>query len=68
MEYPYVSIGAYDVTNVEARASVELHFGSEFTLPGVTQQGVVDAVKALFSQQTNVTVNAVRYEVTSSTV
>ncbi|MEU6535502.1 hypothetical protein [Streptomyces sp. NPDC047000] len=67
MDYPYVSVNAIDVTNVESRMSVELHFGGE-SLPGVTQEDVVNAVKALFAQQPNVTVNALRFEVTASPV
>lgn len=65
-EYPYVSVSAYDVTNVDARASVEVRFPGEFGLSGVTEQDVVDAVKGVFGQLPNVTVNALRYEVTSS--
>jgi len=66
--YPYVSVSAYDVTNVEARGSVELRFGGEFALLGVAEQDIVDVVKAAFAQQPNVTANAIRYEVTSSSV
>lgn len=67
-EYPYVSVSAYDVTNVDARVSVELRFGGEFSLLGVTEQDIVDAVKGVFAQVPNVTANALRYEVTSSPV
>jgi hypothetical protein len=67
VNYPYVNILAYDVTDVEQRASVELRFASG-SLPGVTEQDVVDAVKAVFAQMPNVTVAAMRYEVTSSAV
>ncbi|MFK0124875.1 hypothetical protein ACIQSP_16360 [Streptomyces nigra] len=68
MEYPYVSVSAYDVTNLDARASVEIHFGGEFGLTGVTEQDVVDAVKDVFAQLPNVSVTARRFEVTSATV
>ncbi|MFI9339958.1 hypothetical protein ACIG0D_01580 [Streptomyces sp. NPDC052773] len=67
MNYPYVAVLAYDVTDVEQRASVELRFVSG-SLPGVTEQDVVDAVTAVFAQMPNVTVAATRYEVTSSPV
>ncbi|MBK6013221.1 hypothetical protein JHN45_18960 [Streptomyces sp. MBT53] len=56
------------MTNVEATALVDVRFGSEFSLSGVTQQDVVDAVRAVFSALPNVTVSATQYEVTSSTV
>ncbi|MFG2780834.1 hypothetical protein ACGFY7_23640 [Streptomyces prunicolor] len=68
MDYPFIEVSAYDVTNVDARASVQVRFDGEFSLPGVTQQDVVDAVKAAFSSLPNVTVSATQYEVTSSTV
>lgn len=68
MEYPFVSVSAYDVTDPDKRASVELHFGSEFTISGVTEQDAVDAVKDALGAAANVTVSAHRYEVTSSTV
>jgi hypothetical protein len=68
MDYPYVEVSAYDVTNVESRASVDIRVGGEFSLPGVTQQDVVDAVKSAFASLPNVTVSATQYEVTSSTV
>jgi hypothetical protein len=66
MDYPFVEVSAYDVTDVESRASVQLRLGGEFALPGVTEQDVVDAVKSAFSSLPNVTVSALRYEVTSS--
>jgi hypothetical protein len=39
-----------------------------FSLSGVTQQDVIDAVKAAFSSLPNVTVSALKYEVTTSPV
>jgi hypothetical protein len=68
MDYPYIEVSAYDVTNVDSRASVVVRFGSEFSLPGVTQQDVVDVVKSAFSSLPNVTVSALKYEVASSSV
>ncbi|MFJ8054965.1 hypothetical protein [Streptomyces sp. NPDC096142] len=68
MDYPFVQVSAYDVTNIDSRASVALRFDGEFSLPGVTEQDVIDAVKAAFSSLPNVTVSGTRYEVTSSSV
>jgi hypothetical protein len=67
MDFPYVVVSAYDVTNVDDRSSVELRFGGE-SLSGVSEQDVVDAVKAVFSAQPNVSVSALRYEVSSTAV
>jgi hypothetical protein len=68
MDYPYIEVSAYDVTNIESRAAVALRFDGEFSLSGVTQQDVIDAVKAAFSSLPNVTVSATLSEVTSSPV
>ncbi|MFF7452091.1 MULTISPECIES: hypothetical protein [unclassified Streptomyces] len=69
MQYPYVEISARDVTEPEGGLAVLVQFQAEGPgVPGVTEQDVVDAVKAHFAGLPNVSVTATRYEVTSSTV
>lgn len=65
MEYPYVEVRAYDVTNPEVSCVVRLTVATEsLPIPGVAEQDVVDAVKAVFAQQPNIAVSANKYEVT----
>lgn len=69
MDYPYVEIDARDVTETEGGCAVLVQFSAEGPgAPDVTEQDVVDAVKAFFAGLPNVTVSATRYEVTSSAV
>lgn len=69
MTYPYVEIAARDVTQQEGGCVVEIRFTSDGPgAPAVTEQDVVDVVKAFFAQQSNVTATATRYEVTTTTV
>ncbi|MEU4171028.1 hypothetical protein AB0F46_29625 [Streptomyces sp. NPDC026665] len=68
MELPYVYVGGIDTTDTEKRASVELRFGGEASLIGLTEQDIVDAVKAVFAGQPNVSVTALRYSVGSTAV
>lgn len=67
MQYPYVEIGASDALEPEAACTVLLQFSTEgASIPGLSEQDVVDAVKAHLAQLPNVTVRAQRYEVTST--
>ncbi|AMW11604.1 hypothetical protein A4E84_20165 [Streptomyces qaidamensis] len=67
LQYPYVEIGASDVLQPEAACTVLLQFSTEGSgIAGVSEQDIVDAVKAHLAQLPNITVNAHRYEVTAS--
>jgi hypothetical protein len=67
MEYPFVEVRAYDVTNPEVSCTVHMAVASaSLPIPDVSEQDVVDVVKGLFSQQPNIAVSAYRYEVTAS--
>lgn len=69
MQYPYVEIAARDVTETEGGCVVLVQYSADGPgAPDVSEQDVVDAVKAFFAGQPNVTVTATRYEVTTSTV
>jgi hypothetical protein len=66
-DYPYVEITARDVTEAEGGIAILLRFEAEGAgVAGVSEQDVVDAVKAHLAQLPNVAVTAHRYEVTSS--
>lgn len=67
MNYPYVEIGARDVTATDGGCTVLIQVSADGPgAPDVSEQDVVDAVKAFFAQQPNVSVTATRYEVASS--
>jgi hypothetical protein len=67
VEYPYVQVVAHDVTNPEVSCAVTLRVESPgYPVPNVSEQDVVDALKALFAQQPNVSATATRFEVTTS--
>ena len=69
MDYPYVEIQAQDVTEAEGGCAVLIQVLPEGPgAPDVTEQDVVDAVKAFFAGLPNVSVTATRYEVASSIV
>lgn len=69
MEYPYVEVRAYDVTNPEVSCTVNVTVANpSLPIPDVSEQDVVDAVKAVFAQRPNIAVTANRYEVTFSPV
>lgn len=67
MDYPYVEITARDVTEPEGGVAILLRFEAEGPgVAGVSEQDVVDAVKAYLAQLPNVSATALRYKVTSS--
>jgi hypothetical protein len=69
VDYPYVEINARDVTEPEGGCAVLVQFQAEGPgVPGVTEQDVVETVKAFFAGQPNVTVSAIRYAVATSAV
>ena len=69
MEYPYVEVRAYDVTNPEVTCVVRLAVATpSLPIPDVAEQDVVDAVKGLFAQQPNISVTAYRYDVAATPV
>ncbi|WP_328426050.1 hypothetical protein [Streptomyces sp. NBC_00443] len=69
MEVPYVEVRAYDVTNPEASCVVRLTVATEgLPISDVGEQEVVDAVKAVFAQQPNISVTASRYYIAATPV
>jgi len=69
MQFPYVEIGARDVTESEGGATILIQFSADGPgAPDVSEQDVVDAVKAFLAQQPNVAVTAMRYSVATTTV
>ncbi len=68
-DYPRTQILAEDVTQYETGCVVEIRYETVGNpLLNVSEQDVIDAVKAFFAQQPNVSVSATRHQVTSSSV
>lgn len=68
-DYPRTQILAEDVTQYETGCVVELRYETVGNpLPNVSEQDIIDVVKAFLAQQSNVAVTATRYQVTTSTV
>lgn len=66
-QYPYVQILGEDVTQYETGCVVEIRYQSVGTeVAGVSEQDIVDVVKAFLAQQPNVAVTATRYGITVS--
>lgn len=67
MDYPYTSVLGRDVTDPEARCSVEIRF-NDISISGLSEQDIVDAVRDRIAQEPNVSVTATRHEVTETSV